>query len=78
MTCLESKELSEKKQKQFKETNFEIFSYAVVLHVCCIPVFCLSDLKLVINCLDQLMQFTACPQKTRVTNIPRTDCIELR
>ena len=51
MTCLESKELSEKKQKQFKETNFEIFSYAVALHVCCKPVFCLSDLKLVINCL---------------------------
>ena len=36
MTHLESRELSKKKQKQFKETNFEIFSYAVVLHVCCI------------------------------------------
>ena len=60
MTCLESKELSEKKQKQFKETNFEIFSYAVVLHVCCIPVFCLSDLKLVINQLSRSINAIHC------------------
>ena len=66
---LNPKSRQRKKQKQFKETNFEIFSYAVVLHVCCITVFCLSDLKQVINCLDQLMQFTACPHITRVTNI---------
>ena len=75
---LNPKSRQRKIQKQFKETNFEIFSYAIVLHVCCITVFCLSDLKQVINCFDQLMQFTACPHITRVTNIPRTDCIKLR
>ena len=75
---LNPKSRQRKIQKQFKETNFEIFSYAIVLHVCCITVFCLSDLKQVISCLDQLMQFTACPHITRVTIIPRTDCIKLR
>ena len=75
---LNPKSRQRKIQKQFKETNFEIFSYAVVLHVCCITVFCLSDLKQVINCFDQLMQFTECPHITCVTNIQRTDWIKLR